>query len=63
MVVSFGKVVDHPEDKAFGISNARGKYLEDKAFGMNSTRGEYPGDEAFGMRGAPGAPGPVGYYA
>ena len=63
MVVLFGEVVDHPEDKVSGISNARGKYLEDKAFGMNSTRGEYPGDEASGMKDAPGVPGPAGYWA
>ena len=63
MVVSFGEVVDYPEDKASGISNARGKYLEDKAFGMNGTREEYPGDEALGMRDAPGVPGPAGYWA
>ena len=61
MVVSFGEVVDHPDDKAFGIHDAWGKYLDDKASEMSCARGEYSGDEASGMRGAPGVPGPAGY--
>ena len=78
MVVSFGEVVNHPDDKASGVSDARGKHLDDKASGMSSARGEYPGDEASemrgapgvpldnkasGMRGAPSVPGPAGYWA
>ena len=63
LVVSFDEVVVHPEGKAFGISNAWGKYLEDKAFWMNNTRGEYPDDEASGMREAPGIPRPAGCWA
>ena len=63
MVISLGEVVDHPDDKASGVSNAQGKYLEDKAFGMNGTRGKYPGDEASRMRDASGVPGPAGYWA
>ena len=57
------KFVDHLDDKASGVSDARGKHLDDKAFGMSSAQGEYPGDEASGMRGAPGVPGPAGYWA
>ena len=61
MVVSFGEVVDHPDDKASGISDARGKHPDDEASGMSSAWGEYPGDEASGMRGALGVPGSAGF--
>ena len=54
MVVSFGEVVDHPNDKASGIRDARGKYLDDKASGMSSARGEYQGDEASENERCPG---------
>ena len=78
MVVSFGEVVNHPDDKVSGVSDARGKHLDDKASGMSNAQGEYPGDEASRMRGAPGVPldnkasrmrgapsvpGSVGYWA
>ena len=56
MVVSFGEVIDHPDDKASGVIDARGKHLDDKASGMSSARGEYPGDEASGMRGVASVP-------
>ena len=61
MVVSFDEVVDHPDGKASGISNAREKHSDDEAFRMSNARGEYPGDEASGMRGAPGVPGLAGF--
>ena len=61
MVVSFGEVVDHPDDKASGISDARGKHPDDEASGMSSAWGEYPGDEASGMRGALGVPGSASF--
>ena len=63
MVVSFGEVVDHLDDEVSGISDARGKHPDDEAFGMSSAQGEYPGDEASGIRGAPGIPGPAGFWA
>ena len=63
LVVSFGEVVDHPDDEVFGISDTRGKHLDDKASGMSSARGEYPGDETSGMRGASGVPWPGGFWA
>ena len=61
MVVSFDEVVDHPDDEASGISDAREKHPDDEASGMSSARGEYPGDEASRMRGALGVPVSAGF--
>ena len=52
MVVSFGEVIDHPDDETSAISDTWEKHPDDKASGMSSARGEYPGDEASGMGGA-----------
>ena len=46
MVVSFGKVVDHPDDEAFEISDSWGKHPDDEASGMRGTS-DVPGSAGF----------------